>query len=273
MTGTPEAGWYSDPADAKQLRYWDGNAWSNQIRASESSPGAGTPRSGLPVIGIVGIVAAGLLAVGGITAILLNSGRDSDTPGGTATDTTEHTAPEVVVPEGWDLFVSRSGSVEYAVDPDWTDAWTPEYEAYVLSSTGMDNAEMELAGTWITDGSQFTGDTILMVVLTGMGAPPVGSLEIGAEEFVKGTSLSSGDSPYEVVLSQGMTLTQGYEAWRLDHTLTFDGTAQNASVVIFEYETTVGFVYIISPDPFDQWLPGFLSVVDSLVLVKPPVSP
>lgn len=28
----PAAGWYGDPQDARQLRYWDGQAWSNETR-------------------------------------------------------------------------------------------------------------------------------------------------------------------------------------------------------------------------------------------------
>jgi hypothetical protein len=214
-------------------------------------------------------VVGALLAVGGITAILLNAGDDPDTPG-----PTERSAPEVVIPEGWDLFVSRSGSIEYAYDPDWTNAWTPEYEVMVLESSGLgDDAAMEVAGTWILDNSGFSGDTIMMVVVTEEAGPSLGTLEFGAEQFVRGMSISTDDAPYETVLSEGMTLTQGYEAWRLDHTITLDGVAQNASVVIFEHEATVGFIYIISPDPFDQWMPDFLKVVDSLVLVKPPVNP
>ena len=36
MSGTPEAGWYTDPEHEGQQRYWDGAAWSDQRRAIES---------------------------------------------------------------------------------------------------------------------------------------------------------------------------------------------------------------------------------------------
>lgn len=32
VQATPAAGWYADPANAAQLRYWDGAAWTNQTQ-------------------------------------------------------------------------------------------------------------------------------------------------------------------------------------------------------------------------------------------------
>lgn len=34
----PEAGWYDDPEDAAQLRYWDGSAWTAQRRPRDLPP-------------------------------------------------------------------------------------------------------------------------------------------------------------------------------------------------------------------------------------------
>ncbi len=34
----PEAGWYDDPEDATQLRYWDGSRWTDERRPRETPP-------------------------------------------------------------------------------------------------------------------------------------------------------------------------------------------------------------------------------------------
>ena len=41
MTTTTPAGWYPNPDDATQLRWWDGSAWTDQVQASisEQAPG------------------------------------------------------------------------------------------------------------------------------------------------------------------------------------------------------------------------------------------
>lgn len=54
--GLPPAGWYGDPNDATQLRWWDGTAWTDRVEKSisEQQPGevgAGPARySGPPII-------------------------------------------------------------------------------------------------------------------------------------------------------------------------------------------------------------------------------
>lgn len=35
---TPSAGWYTDPAGSGGLRYWDGAAWTEQVRPAERAP-------------------------------------------------------------------------------------------------------------------------------------------------------------------------------------------------------------------------------------------
>jgi uncharacterized protein YbjQ (UPF0145 family) len=54
--GYPVAGWYANPADSTQLRWWDGQAWTDRIQASisEQNPGevGGVPAvySGPPIV-------------------------------------------------------------------------------------------------------------------------------------------------------------------------------------------------------------------------------
>jgi hypothetical protein len=43
MTQPPPAGWYADPGDAQQQRYWDGGAWT-----AHTSPTAPGPEAPLP---------------------------------------------------------------------------------------------------------------------------------------------------------------------------------------------------------------------------------
>lgn len=41
----PEAGWYDDPDDAAQLRWWDGDGWSAERRPREDAPPPPPPRT------------------------------------------------------------------------------------------------------------------------------------------------------------------------------------------------------------------------------------
>ncbi len=40
VSSPPPAGWYPDPADARQRRWWDGLSWSNQTSPVPAAPGA-----------------------------------------------------------------------------------------------------------------------------------------------------------------------------------------------------------------------------------------
>ena len=54
--GTPAAGWYANPQNSTQLRWWDGQVWTDQIQASisEQNPGeiGGVPAvyNGPPIV-------------------------------------------------------------------------------------------------------------------------------------------------------------------------------------------------------------------------------
>ena len=76
MTNTP-AGWHPDPEDPSQLRYWDGNAWTeHRSPAGPGVPGgyASAPQSSgkattALVLGVVSLVACGIFT--GIPAMIL----------------------------------------------------------------------------------------------------------------------------------------------------------------------------------------------------------
>ncbi|UKA61981.1 DUF2510 domain-containing protein [Arthrobacter sp. FW306-04-A] len=67
------AGWYRDPSNAPQTRYWDGNAWSDQVRpfdppkAPPTAPQTPRKRRGKGWI-IAGCIIAALGIVLGIVA-------------------------------------------------------------------------------------------------------------------------------------------------------------------------------------------------------------
>jgi len=44
----PEAGWYDDPEDAAQLRYWDGGRWTEQRQPRETPPPPPPPAPSVP---------------------------------------------------------------------------------------------------------------------------------------------------------------------------------------------------------------------------------
>ena len=40
----PQAGWYSDPSNPSQLRWWDGTQWTNNTRAAQGATQASVPQ-------------------------------------------------------------------------------------------------------------------------------------------------------------------------------------------------------------------------------------
>lgn len=84
----PSAGWYTDPDDPRQQRYWDGAQWSeHRTPASGASPGG--PAQETPsaatwslVLGILSLVLCGLFT--GIPAMITgrNATREIDASGG-----------------------------------------------------------------------------------------------------------------------------------------------------------------------------------------------
>lgn len=40
---TPDAGWYTDPGDARRVRWWDGATWTEHVRSHEAQAEAEAP--------------------------------------------------------------------------------------------------------------------------------------------------------------------------------------------------------------------------------------
>jgi hypothetical protein len=88
----PTAGWYQDPRDPTVQRWWDGAAWTAQVRAAgdepEGAPGPATgrmapgeePPSTRPNMGLLVAVLAGVLLLGVAVTVGLVLASDDGTP-------------------------------------------------------------------------------------------------------------------------------------------------------------------------------------------------
>lgn len=82
---TPPAGWYPDPNGTPYERYWDGAAWSDQLRSNAPQAPAPAPppepaagSRGRRRIFVVGGVMAVVLVAVGVTAAVLSANRSAD---------------------------------------------------------------------------------------------------------------------------------------------------------------------------------------------------
>ncbi len=89
MSDQTPAGWYPDPEQIGQQRYWDGSEWTDNRAPGTQSPPVkkgGVPTGAKVLIGVVGVLAL-MVACGA----LLSGGGDSDAPSAQATQTAEAT--------------------------------------------------------------------------------------------------------------------------------------------------------------------------------------
>ncbi len=104
-TGLPPAGWKDDPEDAAQLRYWDGNAWTEHRspKAGAAQPGATQSAGAQPAT--ASVMAQGatapkksgapwwLVAVIGVVTLFIGVGIGAATSGGGGSDNDAVAAP------------------------------------------------------------------------------------------------------------------------------------------------------------------------------------
>lgn len=270
MADSPALGWYEDPGNATQLRFWDGEGWTDQVSSMTSDDGGVGHRRRLSGWAIAGIVACALLVVGGITAIIVQTTKGSSS---SEHSSAENTLPPLPAPQGWETYISRSGAIAYAYDPEWTNLYTPEYETMVLAMGGTTDVETELAGVWMLDGSAFTGETTLVILAFDEGTTNHLPLSYQSSGWVHEWAQTAEADGYDIGVDESYTTNTGLDAWRTDFTMTVDGTPLYSSVVLFDYDVTSGVVYVMSVKDFDFWITDFLNVANSIVVIKPPVSP
>jgi hypothetical protein len=270
MADSPAAGWHSDPENPDRMRFWDGQKWTDQVQAMAGADPSPTkapgPKRRLPGLAIAGMIVAALLVVGGLTAIIVNALGSGD-------PTVQPSRSAMGLPSDWSTYTSRSGAVTYSYDPAWYDLWTAEEEAQMIEAMPIPGADIEVAGEWMTDGSPLTGGTALVIIVVSDGTPVPDNLDFQAMGFVVSNAQAIGTGDYDIVLNEGFTTTNGYDAWRIDYTMDSLESTMYSSVIAFRHEVTMGFLYTLSLEGFDSWIPDLLAVTDSLVVVKPPVSP
>lgn len=94
-----EPGWYPDPANPSQLRFWDGAQWTQEVDGVEQVPGPIGPRKGVPgwLLIIVAIVVVGLITVAAIR--LIGGDTNSGGPAGGPLSTDNNSSTPSV--SGW----------------------------------------------------------------------------------------------------------------------------------------------------------------------------
>lgn len=91
MTSDIPPGWYPDPLRDAEERYWDGTAWTRDVRSDEASsntargevvppppPSTGRPRTGVSTAAF-GAVLVSAVALAGLVALLLLRGNEAET--------------------------------------------------------------------------------------------------------------------------------------------------------------------------------------------------
>lgn len=292
MATSPVAGWYADPANSKNVRFWDGTAWSNSTRPVEAvaqstaalSSGSldfpETTKKPRSIGTIVAIVAGvGLLAASITVGVVAMSNKDvvaqptvdaqpsSDQPQDAKPNDTGETH-ELVIPEGWVSFTSRSGAIEYQRDGIWSDTYTIEIEQIFATAAETPGVEFELAGMWQIDEANLSGPAL--GVIAGSDGTTARNLRLQTMSFVRSDAQSNGSGDYTTTLDEGYFTPQGYEAWRVDYTYDLYGTPLFNTVIGVMHDTTIVFVYGGSLTEDDSWIEEVATLADTLVIVKAP---
>jgi len=271
MEGTPIPGWYMDPSNGSQHRYWDGTAWTTRTRSAgiTTSPFGGDPapqRTGL-------WIALGLLAVAGIgtTAFLLlrpdgETVAESPSPSASTPEPISTTDPsDVVVPEGWELYTSATGVMSYAVDPAWEDLLGPADQDYIHSFySEPEQATSEYSGAWLLSGSAWTGGTSVYIMSVSDGTEPA-LLRAQAKGFA-GSEIDD----IEILLDEEFTSAHGYEGWRIDYNAMIDDVTFPESVIMLKSGVTLIIVYATTNEATPVFADGLLTLVDSIVVHHAP---
>ena len=102
---TPAPGWYADPSDPRQNRYWDGAAWTEHVSPGfphvGDTPAGSAPRRSLRWLWILlGVLAAVFVLIGGCAAVGLVTLRGAVDAAGTAINDSVNAADAATLPDG-----------------------------------------------------------------------------------------------------------------------------------------------------------------------------
>lgn len=171
MADPPMAGWYTDPAGSGQLRWWDGQRWTDATRNTAVDEGAaGGRRRGV----VAGVVTAAVLLVGGGAGVGVwlaapfeqTSGPAAgDTPEDASEDAPEDASEEAAArSEDGDALGSDSPTTaihEFGTTalPELTldlpqEAWQEPLDATPLDVGALDATAYVTTGTFDTDDPQ-----------------------------------------------------------------------------------------------------------------------
>jgi hypothetical protein len=168
----PPAGWYVDPGDAGQARYWDGGSWSEHVTLlptamppRRSAPAPSAPRRSRRTLWFfTAVVVAGLL-VGGSLALLSRHGTTPQTP--------RAVAAAYYQPVFQRLMGDITAVNDATTDSDFVQACTqlhtdlPAGRGLPSVTTGFD----QLWATFLTDGSSFATSCLGGPASASGGAP------------------------------------------------------------------------------------------------------
>lgn len=156
MSGGVEPGWYPDPHDPTQARYWSGVDWADRTRRIESAPATESTRVAPPwpvlVMGALGAIGLGVLV-----ALLLTRGDDGSseqieavaapapdpTEATTETRPTPNTTAAIAGASSVGQWIVVLASVEQASDPTAADARHGEIEARFPEAEQLDSTAFE----------------------------------------------------------------------------------------------------------------------------------
>jgi len=214
----PPPGWYQDPDNAAQQRYWDGAAWAAPLTAI---PAATPAKKGLSRKAIIGIVAgvAGLLVLGVVAVVMLLPQLEEAAL--SAFDGTGAEALEADIPESWTTMAVLEGGGAIAHDPTWEDVrvemGASSIEALTLQETGID---MRVDGGWMMGGTWETGGSVLTLLSAAdLGGPSSARLE--AEGFLVQSTSELED--VAKISSQSVETAAGYTAYVIEFEYSFYG--------------------------------------------------